>query len=1034
MASTDTGSRGLLDATGAPHPANLESNQVVGSVTLATPRTLHPTRDDTTQAQENNQQRNEVVNHATEIQKDNGIGLGLQVELASSPSSTAGAWSAATPMPGDPSPVTSVDDEAALERHKESPSKDEELQQQEHLRQKEHDTLLQAQKEIARREARGDDIASPGVQLRFEQEQAVRATRDATSAAQPPVASPVVLPPATHAPIGAISLEADAPQTPMAAPPPKIQDARISLDTTPKAAQVLPTKAEATPVSALEQPSQATPIEGPQRMRTRVSSGVLRHKSVSEIIQDSPKNAPFTSPRQTHDATPSRSNLSIVKPRDNVPAAVADVPRSSHALPSTQVAADLDASILLPALPGGYAALKGAAQDPNRDYLEPLYRIQAQDPPYGRSLAELLHKSSKSVNTSDQLACMRERQDFRLLKRIYHMQNTNNWSLRQPEPCPEPPVIKTHMDHLLAEMKWMRTDFRQERKMKKSLAKFMAKQCSEWVNADADGRLDMQVKTAKGKDSTRQDGMPHSPAVTTGDGGELHSQSDSIPPELESSGNDLNDSPIDDMPQTPQYAIAPSSLYVAANISGETYHLRESEEFVKAIHELPLYAPFDEPDQSAEPTFQPQPRSVPAVSKFYNGRILTKIPAPMKKRSRYSFEDEDDELDVAETGSKRPRVSEEGSGLEPEQTDIALFDPENKPIRDRLHANTAFRPPSEYPMPSIQFYEFRLGSQWTWEDDQRLRRLAKDYCFNWSLISDEMALPSSLHTAAERRTPWECFERWVELESLPNEMRKTVYFKTWGQRMETASRSVDARYQAQLQAHSQNLNATQQPVRRRTNPWRVEKRRQGRYLHVVDAMRKLARKREQQAHKQAEAQKAASLRKQHENVQPKSNMHTPQEFSKMRHERDLQMIARQERYREQMAAQQKVGAPGIYNVEMTANTYTRLLRCSALDNTPVHSKQHRQIHNSGPGARARLFRKILKHMSADMLSKDPMCRSCQTVHQMELLPAMDTSHRQEWQCKETMSHRRKCRHNNDQLSPLLKCRDWQCRHSSRILK
>ena len=92
---------------------------------------------------------------------------------------------------------------------------------------------------------------------------------------------------------------------------------------------------------------------------------------------------------------------------------------------------------------------------------------------------------------------------------------------------------------------------------------------------------------------------------------------------------------------------------------------------------------------------------------------------------------------------------------------------------------------------------------------------------------------------------------------------------------------------------------------------------------MVDAMRKLARKREQQAHKQAEgeatrrymvrleltrptAQKAAHMRKQHENAAPKNGIPTPQEFSKMRQERDVQVHARQERYREQMLVQQRV--------------------------------------------------------------------------------------------------------------------------------
>ena len=278
-----------------------------------------------------------------------------------------------------------------------------------------------------------------------------------------------------------------------------------------------------------------------------------------------------------------------------------------------------------------------------------------------------------------------------------------------------------------------------------------------------------------------------------------------------------------------------------------------------------------------------------------------------RKRTRYDYEDEEEE-DESGRDAKRARASQTESGLPPEQNDIALFDTEHKAIKDRLRANNMFRPPSEFQMPGEKFYEWRLASQWTWEDDQKLRKLSKEYSFNWSLVANQMALPSHFSGAADRRTPWECFERWIELETLPNEMRKTVYFRTWHQRLDTAARQVDGRYQAQLQAHAQSNNPTPPPMKRRTMPARVERRRTGRYLHVIDAMRKLARKREQQQHKQAEAQKAASMRKQHEPTsQPKATVYTPQEFSRLRHERDVQFQARVERSREaQLAQQQKV--------------------------------------------------------------------------------------------------------------------------------
>ena len=315
------------------------------------------------------------------------------------------------------------------------------------------------------------------------------------------------------------------------------------------------------------------------------------------------------------------------------------------------------------------------------------------------------------------------------------------------------------------------------------------------------------------------------------------------------------------------------------------------------------------------------------VSKFANGTVLPIAKKPKRKRSKFDYED-DAEMLQSEPVSKRQREDRERL---PEDQDMALFHPDNKHIRDRLHANNTFRPPSEFAMPSTQFYEFRNGSQWVWEDDQKLKKLAKEYSFNWSLISDELTLPASFKSSAERRTPWECFERWVELEQLPSEMRKTMYFKTWFQRLESSQQAAERRYQGQIAAlQAANGQGAHVPARRRTTPTRVEKRKNTRYLWLVDAMRKLARKKEAQAFKQAEgkcsltdrvadkcenkadmknaAQRAAAQRKTQnaDANQPRKPIKTPKEFSEMRHRGDLEHAERVRQHRQKlMEAQQR---------------------------------------------------------------------------------------------------------------------------------
>jgi chromatin modification-related protein VID21 len=97
-----------------------------------------------------------------------------------------------------------------------------------------------------------------------------------------------------------------------------------------------------------------------------------------------------------------------------------------------------------------------------------------------------------------------------------------------------------------------------------------------------------------------------------------------------------------------------------------------------------------------------------------------------------------------------------------------------------------------------------------------------------------------------------------------------------------------------------------------TQPFRVERRREARYVNMIDAIRKLARKRETHLHRQQESAKAAALRKQQQNEnrdgQPSRSVvvHTPAEFSRMKYDRELKIHERQEIYRQQMLQQQRV--------------------------------------------------------------------------------------------------------------------------------
>jgi chromatin modification-related protein VID21 len=641
--------------------------------------------------------------------------------------------------------------------------------------------------------------------------------------------------------------------------------------------------------------------EEPTRRLTRVASGAIRQKSVSEILGETPKSHTAHTNRRSSQAGPLSAAFSM---RESRATSSDDRERSKHSL-VVFTKKDKTASPIRTNRyePDGYLALKGASEDPEKDYLRPLFLHQAYVPPRATAFENLIQGAHKTLTTENIYANVRENIDYRILRRIYQLQNANKWSLRQMAKFPDPLPPVTHQDHLLAEMKWMRTDFREERKWKASAARRIAEVCSIYVAAPEEVRVHMRVKA---KIPPKHVEGPVFDAVDS-------------TPELEHSATESGDSlPDEDVPEMPPFdTIAPAALF-SLGFDDVIFQLDPTPTGEGILNELPLYE-----SKPIEPlpyfvAADAQRNQILPVSKFATGKLVPKPSGPPRKRSRFDYESDED--DTVSTFQSRKRSASEVSlflsparrsprtrELAPEETDVALFNPINRHIRDRLRANTAFRPPWEFSMPTTNFFENRIPSQWTWDEDQKLRTCVKKFSYNWSLIAMELQAftqPSLFVAASERRTPWECFERWYQLEGLPNDMDKTAYFRTYRQRIEAANKTVAAQAAQQMQQQGANPQYRRRPS---TQPYRVERRRDTRHMTMVDNIRKQARKRETALHRQQESAKASALRKQHSeaNQARNSGIHTPQEFSRMKHEREMKLQERQEIYRQQIIQQQQ---------------------------------------------------------------------------------------------------------------------------------
>ncbi|KAK2064272.1 hypothetical protein LY76DRAFT_105264 [Colletotrichum caudatum] len=660
---------------------------------------------------------------------------------------------------------------------------------------------------------------------------------------------------------------------------------------------VKPSSAEA---KTLPQAQSETP-QDPERAVTRTSSGALRQKSVAEILgetktqTDLDVKAPPSqlTPMTSTSQSPNRPKIFANKRKEkekakNKPSAVVFGKQTKRSVDKSMVPSQQKQSFL-----------------PTDDYFTPLF-VQGftQTSKWMKPIEVILNQSHKTVSTPDAYVAIQDNQACRVLRRVYHLQQHDKWSLRQPKRCPEPVRPESHLDVLLQEMRWMRTDFREEKKWKLAAARNLAHACAEWVASTEEERKDLQVPAYIPPKPQPLDTEADTSMVDAA----LDAADAPATPELVPSGDHDSPEHVDELREEVLETVAPSAIF-ALEEDDVVFELRSSAAADQLLQELPMYgAPLKVPTfDFTGPEFDPDAhwrRPALPLSKYVEGEMKLSSDGPPRKRSRYQYEEEEDDEDEKVVFGSQPAKKMK---LPPQNINVALFNPEMKSIRDRLHAGHQFRPPAEYQMPMQSFYECRSPSQWTLPEDDELRSLVREYSYNWSLISSLLAPRSVFTSGAERRTPWECFERWINLEGLPTDMQKTQYFKAYQNRIDAANRVIMQQNQiAQQQAAGSTTPATPVARRRPSTPLRVERRRNQKHLTLIDAMRKLAKKRETAAQKQQHATQMAAMRKANEAAQPRGPTKTPRDYSLMRWERDQQLAEKVAQFHQRQETQRRI--------------------------------------------------------------------------------------------------------------------------------
>ncbi|KAH6969702.1 hypothetical protein DER45DRAFT_639828 [Fusarium avenaceum] len=649
--------------------------------------------------------------------------------------------------------------------------------------------------------------------------------------------------------------------------------------------------------ATLESIPKASPPKA-ERAVTRVSSGAMRPKSVSEIVGETPRQ------------TPTLEHTLNDKSIDNQLTPLTSTPKSpslrhrhisahrrqrSRSQPSTVVFGKQSKK-------GDEKTMVASQRDtisPTEDYYTPLF-VQgfAGSSSWMQPIEKILYTANKTVTTPDANLAIQDHQACKVLRRVYHLQQHDKWSLRQPKRCPEPTRPPSHWDVMLQEVKWMRTDFREERKWKRVVAKNLACACAEWHQSTPDERKLMQVPAV----------IPPKTQPAT-DVSMIDAEVENQPtPDLVSSGDVESIDNLDDLTEDFPQTVAPSAIF---NLHEDDviFGLRRTAAADQLLEELPMFGtPLQVPKfDLTGPEWDPDAhwrRPALPLSKYVEGHMKLVSDGPPRKRSRYNYlnEDSDDESEAGFVSSD-PLPS---LPLPPATDEVALFNPEMKHIRDRLYVGHQFRPPSEYPMPAQNFFECRSPSQWTISEDDELRSLVREYSYNWSLISSILTPRSVFNSGAERRTPWECFERWIALEGLPSDMAKTQYFKAYTGRIGAAQNVIAQQNQLIAQQVNQ-ANGAVTPGRRRpaSTPVRVERRRNQKHLTILDAMRKLAKKRETTAQKQQHTASQNAANKKVNDPASQRPTKTPREYSILRWERDQALAEKMAQYASRQEAQRR---------------------------------------------------------------------------------------------------------------------------------
>ncbi|KAJ3416407.1 chromatin modification- protein VID21 [Chytridiales sp. JEL 0842] len=368
-------------------------------------------------------------------------------------------------------------------------------------------------------------------------------------------------------------------------------------------------------------------------------------------------------------------------------------------------------------------------QERDRDILG--YQLQSwQMKVQIQPVSKLLSSAQKIVFTKDWLLAREEAKQLKAIRKIEALKEDSLWSSKQLERQVIPSAGYGHWDNLLTEMKWMREDFRQERKLRLAVAYTMANWVMDWHRSADKQSLCVKSRPVEQRPVNKSLQAAQTELVDDVSPMEIDDRDQSVEPRVLSATSTE--------PATfPQQSMRNSNVAEAEGLQVdlESMIIWPLKNVVDEVQDLPLY----KSRIDSQSSWSQKSKNLVPISKILAEKaIMVNAPPPREEpaESKVNIPNLKKIVDAKCIFSASPSGEVESAALE--------------------STTESVKPPIK-PEP----VDFVAKQNWTNDEDETLLCCVQDFSANWQLVAETLA--SHRLGNGEKRSEWDCYHRYIDL-------------------------------------------------------------------------------------------------------------------------------------------------------------------------------------------------------------------------------------------------------------------------------